>query len=153
MQLDTMSPPANPFEELERLSKRMNYLFDGSSRMWEFDEPFGRWTSGLEGVSVDLVAEEDEFIVTADLPGFTREDVNVRVTDSTLQIQAEQEEKIDEEEQDYIRHERRHESVQRSIRLPGEVDADAVHASMKNGVLTINLPKVEVEEARAIEIE
>lgn len=63
------------------------------------------------------------------------------------------EESIDEEEETCINWGRRHESTRRSRRLPDEVDENAVNARMKNGVLTITLPGLEVEEARKIEIE
>jgi HSP20 family protein len=104
-------------------------------------------------MAIDLVDREDEFVVTVDLPGFERDDVDIRVTDHTLRIEAEHEEVLDEEQERFIRHERHHESTERSVRLPGEVDKEAVAARMKNGVLTVTLPKIEVEDARRIEIE
>lgn len=148
-----MSARSNPFEELERMFERMSRQFEESSRMWEPEGPFGRWTSKFEEMAVDLVEHDDEFVVTVDLPGFERDDVEIEVTDHTLRIEAEHEEATEEEEEQYLRHERRHESVRRSIRLPDEVDKEGVKARMKNGVLTITLPKLEVEEARTIDIE
>ncbi|MGM0592551.1 MAG: Hsp20/alpha crystallin family protein, partial [Halobacteriota archaeon] len=65
----------------------------------------------------------------------------------------EHEEALEEEDERYLRHERRHRSTSRSIRLPDEIDKDNVSARMNNGVLTVTLPKVEAEEARDIEIE
>lgn len=148
-----MSTRRNPFEEMERLFERMSRQFDEASRMWESDGPFGQWSSQAESMAVDLVDHDDEFVVTVDLPGFERDDVEIEVTDHTLRIQAEHEEEIEEEEAEYLRQERRHKSTERSIRLPDEVDKEAVSARMKNGVLTITVPKLEVKEARKIEIE
>jgi HSP20 family protein len=127
--------------------------FDEASRMWESDGPFGQWSSETESMAMDLVDHDDEFLVTVDLPGFARDDVEIEVTDHTLRIEAEHEEEIEEEKEHYLRHERRHESTQRSIRLPEEVDKEGVSARMKNGVLTISIPKLEVKEAQKIEIE
>jgi HSP20 family protein len=121
--------------------------------MWESDGPFGQWSSETESMAMDLVDHDDEFLVTVDLPGFARDDVEIEVTDHTLRIEAEHEEEIEEEKEHYLRHERRHESTQRSIRLPEEVDKEGVSARMKNGVLTISIPKLEVKEAQKIEIE
>jgi HSP20 family protein len=121
--------------------------------MWESEGPFGRWASEAEAMAIDLVDRDDEFVATVDLPGFERDDVDIQVTDHTLRIEAEHEEILDEEEERLIRHERRHESTERSIRLPEEVDKEGVNANMKNGVLTVTLPKLETEEARKIEIE
>lgn len=148
-----MSTRSNPFEELERFFDRMSRQFDESSRMWESDGPFRRWASEFEEMAVDVVDRDDEFVVTVDLPGFERDDVEIRVTDHTLHIEAEHAEATEEEDENYLRQERRHESTSRSIRLPDEVDKESVTARMKNGVLTVTLPKLEVEEARTIEVE
>jgi len=88
-----------------------------------------------------------------DLPGFQKDEVAVSTTDRTLRIEAEREEATDEDEEAYIRRERRHESVHQSVRLPDDVDAEAVTARMKHGVLTVTLPKLAVEESHTIEIE
>lgn len=138
----------NPFEEIERFYKRMSQEFGES---WESDAPFGRFR-GNE-MPVDLVEHDTEFVVTVDLPGFEKRDVEIRVTDHTLHVEAEHNETMDETEADYLRHERRHESTRESIRLPEEVDKENVKARMKNGVLTVTIPKLEVKEAKTIEIE
>jgi HSP20 family protein len=148
-----MTTRGNPFEELERLFERMGRQFDDATRMWEEEGPFGGGQTGTESVSVDLAETDDEFVVTADLPGFERDDVDIRVTDHTLRVEAERETATEEHEAEYLRRERRHESVRRSIRLPDEIDADAATARMKNGVLTVTLPRLDAEDARSIDIE
>ncbi|WP_435348889.1 Hsp20/alpha crystallin family protein [Haloarchaeobius sp. HRN-SO-5] len=149
-----MSSRRNPFEELERLFDRMGRQFEEASRSWETDYPFDWWSSDFESMAIDLVEHDDEFVVTVDLPGFERDDVDIEVTNHTLRIEAEREEATEEvEEERYLRHERSHEATHRSIRLPDEVDADNVTATMNNGVLTIALPRVESEESRKIDIE
>lgn len=146
-----MSARSNPFEELERLFDRMSRQFDQASTWWG-TEPT-EWSSEFESMAVDILDTDEELIATVDLPGFERDDIEVRVTDHTLRIDAEREERVDEAEVDYVRRERRQQSAHRSITLPEEVDPDAVDATMKNGVLTITMPKLEIEEARTIEIE
>lgn len=148
-----MSARTNPFRELEQLFERMSRQFDESSGMWDPQETFGRFRSRGEPMAVDLVERDEEFEVTVDLPGFERDDVQIEVTDRTLRIEAEREESVDEEEEEYLRQERRHESMRRSIRLPDEVDKENVTARMKHGVLTVSLPKIEAEDARTIDIE
>jgi HSP20 family protein len=148
-----MSSRSNPFEEMERFFERLTRQFDEASRMWETEEPFGRLTAAGSSPAVDLVEEDDSFVVTVDLPGFERDEVEIRVTDSTLSVEARHEEELDEESERYIRRERRHETIQRSIHLPDEIDTENVKARMKNGVLTVTLPKLEAEEAQTIEIE
>jgi HSP20 family protein len=148
-----MSPRSNPFEELEQLFERMSRQFEDATRMWETGSSSGRRGGEMESPSIDLAEDDGQFVVTADLPGFERGDVGIRVTDHTLRIEAEREESAEEREERYLRRERRHESMRRSIRLPDEVDKDGVTARMKNGVLTVTLPRLETGEARTIDIE
>jgi HSP20 family protein len=109
--------------------------------------------SERESVAIDLAERDDAFVVTVDLPGFERDEITVEVTDHTLRIGAEREETTEDDGEQYLRKERRHESARRSVRLPDEVDKDAVEAEMRHGVLTVTLPKIEADEARTIDIE
>jgi HSP20 family protein len=147
-----MSASRNPFDELERLFERMNRQIEDASRAWE-PEAFGRWRAMGEEMAIDLVEHDDEFVVTVDLPGFERDDVDIWVTDHTLRIRADREESTEQQDEQYLRQERRHESASRSLQLPAEVEKDGVSARMRNGVLTLTLPKIAGEEARRIDIE
>lgn len=152
-----MSPRGNPFEQLERQFERLARQFDEASRTWGGESPFRWWAPKLEPMSLDLVEHGDEFVVTVDLPGFERDDVDIKVTDRTLQIEAEHEEEATEEKEadegHYLKQERHHESTYRSVQLPEAVDTEDVTATMKNGVLTVTLPRLDVKEARTIEVE
>jgi HSP20 family protein len=141
----------NPFEELERFFERMSQQFEDTAHVWEPDVP--GFIREYEPVALDMVARDDEFVVAIDMPGFEREDVDIKVTNHTLRIRGEHAEVFDDERDRFVRHERRHESVDRSIRLPGEVDPEEVTAKMTNGVLTVTLPRIEAENERKIEIE
>ena len=139
----------NPFEEIERLIERMSNQFEDIDQL-----------SGLEGalperLSVDLAEFEDAFEVTADLPGFESEDVEVELLEEQLRIRAARETESETEEPErYIRRERSERSVDRRIRLPEPVAEDEVEASFTNGVLTVCLPKAETsEETHQIDIE
>lgn len=116
--------------------------------MWgggEFDVP--RRGIATSQIGVDLADRGDEFVVSADVPGFEAEDIDLRLADETLHIIAERERADREEEKErYIKSERTRQSMHRSIRLPEPVDEDAVEAGYKNGVLTITLPKAEPAE-------
>lgn len=150
-----MSTRSNPFEELERFFERMSQQFEDTAQSWESEGPLSRWSGDSESgaMSVDLVDRNGEFVATVDVPGFDREDVEVSVTDHSLRIAAERETVHDEDEERFLRHERRHASTHRSIRLPETVDTDGVTAKMRNGVLTVTLPKMEATNARTIDIE
>lgn len=146
-----MALKRTPFEEIQRFFERMSQEFDAAARAYgeggEFDE-FG----GL--LAMDIADHGDEFVVTVDIPGYEREEVDVDVTDHTLRIHAEHEAESEAEEENYLRRERRHRAVDRSTRLPDAVDADGVTATLQNGILTVRLPKAEpTREHKHIEIE
>lgn len=148
-----MSTRSNPFEELERLLERMSRQFEEASRLWGPVDNVGRLTGEMESIALDLIEYDDEFVAMVDLPGFDCEDVELRMTDRTLRIEAERAETVEQESDQYLRQERRHESARRSITVPEEVDTENVSARMRNGVLTVTLPRLDAQEARQIDIE
>jgi len=131
----------------------------------EFDSFFDRMGRGFElmgtqqtQVAVDIADDDEEFTLTADLPGFDREDIELTVDDSVVTIAAEHSYDQDETSDDgsYLHRERRTASVQRRVRLPEAVDDEAASAAYHNGVLTVSLPKrstVAIEDGRRIDIE
>ena len=149
-----MSTPTNPFEELERLFERMQANVTEAARWWE-NGPADVGMEPTASVQIDLENRDDELVLTADLPGFEADDIDLRVTDRMLELSAAREESTEEESNgEYIRRERRRRSVSRSIRLPAAVDENAISANYQNGVLTVDMPKREpVEEGTRIEID
>ena len=134
-------------------------MFDRLSR--EFEEATSQWGEGdweLFGsgreTAIDLVDEEDQFVVTIDVPGFERDDIDLRVADQTLWIDCERSAAEEEKGETYLRRERRHASMRRSVRLPAPVKPDEVTAKLKNGILTVTVPKAEpASESKKIEID
>lgn len=144
-----MTNPTNPFTELNRFFERMQSDFEEMARSWSEESEFVS-----SSVRVDLEDRDDEFVLTAELPGFEKEDIDVRVTDRTLRLEAEHAEETEEEEEgEYVRRERHRASAARSISLPEAVEADDISATFNNGVLTVQLPKSEpVTQGKQIEI-
>jgi HSP20 family protein len=131
--------------------ERMNREFADATRQWEGTEglPMGR-----SSPDADLVEHDEEFVVTIDLPGFSPEDVTARVTDQTLFVDAEWSTEETDEEGEFVRRERQHRSQSRRIQLPQAVDTADVDATMKNGVLTLTIPKaIPDSEGQSIDIE
>lgn len=145
---------ANPFDEIVRFVDQMGRQFDDASRTLETTEPFDRLPIWPEAIAVDIVEGDDELVVTADVPGFDRDEIEIRVTDRTLRLEAEHDEsrKVTAEAGQYVRRERRQESMERTIHLPYDVVAEAVSASLDRGVLRITLPTASVEEGTEISI-
>ena len=99
---------------------------------------------------VDVRDVEDNIIVTADMPGVDKEDVNISVSENTLEISTESKEEVSEEKKDegFVRRERYYTRFYRRVPLPGQVDESSARATLNNGVLEITLPKTELEESK-----
>jgi len=101
--------------------------------------------------AVDLVAYEDRVELIADLPGLTREDIDLQYGDGVLKIRAERELEVPEDGR-VVRRERGARTFSRSFALGDEVDVEGIQAAMKDGVLRITLPKSERVRPRQIEV-
>lgn len=150
-----MTTDGNPFRSLERQFERMQRQFEEALEMWDVDR-FGPATTDTTTMGIDLADHGDEFVLTADVPGFEKDDIELRLSDDTMHVTAEREhEETEERDEFYIRSERERRSLSRSVRLPEPVDEDAVEATYQNGVLTVTLPKREPSdvEGQTIDIE
>lgn len=132
----------DPFSEIERIFDRMSREFGGTS-----------FAAAAGSLAVDVEDRDDEFVVTADVPGYEKDDVDVTLADRSLRIRAEREEAAEERDADYLRRERHATSAERSVRLPAPVDPDGISATYKNGVLTVTLPKQSGDGGQRIEVE
>ncbi|ODS00376.1 hypothetical protein AUC68_00990 [Methyloceanibacter methanicus] len=112
-------------------------------------EPFWRGEFGLaHAPAVDIVEQEKNYRVTAELPGMDEKDIDVKFADGVLTITGEKKEESEEKQKDYYRSERHFGAFQRSFRVPDGVEADKIEASVKNGVLTVLLPKSDTAQKR-----
>lgn len=122
-----------------------------------FDEigAFGHGRGEARGVwapAVDIKETADSFIVTAELPGMSKEDIHVEVENQTLTIKGERRFEKKDEGENYHFVERSYGSFFRSFSLPKNVSADGISAEYKDGVLHITLPKSEEVKARQVSI-
>ena len=137
-----------PLRELNTLQSEMNRLFNTA-----FETPGGnsgtprRWMPAM-----DLLETGDHFVLRADLPGVSEEDVSIELEDSTLTISGERKAEHEEREEGYYRVERATGSFQRSLTLPKGVDPEAVTAAFDRGVLEVRIPKPEARKPRRIHI-
>jgi HSP20 family protein len=135
----------------------------------DFDDLFERMTGDRWGVlgrynrpgyrsseadfAVDVTHHDGEIVVTADVPGFEKEDFDVSVDGDLLTIRADSEMESNVDEDAYVRRERRQHSMRRTIRLPADIDGDGASASYRNGVLTVTVPVEADADVRHIDIE
>ncbi len=100
---------------------------------------------------VDVRMTDDEYLVEAFLPGVSAENLDIQIESNVITLKGEI--SIERKEGDrYLLQERPSGTFQRSIELPDDVDADKVEAELKNGVLTLRLPKSELAKPRKIKI-
>jgi HSP20 family protein len=107
----------------------------------------GSWTP-----AIDLCEGDEGFTLTAELPGFSKDDVEVEIKDNRLTLRGERKRETDVKEAQYHRVERAYGAFQRSIRLPAKVDADKAEAVFKDGVLKLTLPKAAEAKPKPISI-
>ncbi len=100
---------------------------------------------------VDLLETPDRYVVTAEVPGMRREDLDIQVHDDRLTISGTRRERVQACEQ-YHRIERGHGSFRRTFHLPVPVDAAHVAADLRDGVLTITCPKAGDQSARRVHV-
>lgn len=100
---------------------------------------------------IDVHETADEYVITAELPGLGREDVEIQVRDGRLQLSGQRRERDVPCEQ-YHRVERGHGSFSRTLELPHPVDEERVTADLRDGVLTIVCPKAAEGNARRIQV-
>jgi HSP20 family protein len=122
-----------------------------------FDEAFNRFfTEPAEArpwsPSVDILENENELLLTADLPGVSMKDIDVRIEDGTLTLSGERKFEKASDKGGYHRIERSYGSFKRYFSLPESVDAEKVGAAYENGVLKVTLPKKELAKPRSIKV-
>lgn len=115
---------------------------------WRFET-----TLGMAAPAVDMVENEKEYRITAELPGLDARDVELTVSDDVLSIRGEKKEEKEEKAENYYLSERRFGSFRRSFPLPQGVDRDRIEARFEKGVLTVTLPKTAEAAARQKKIE
>ncbi|MFO0830810.1 MAG: Hsp20/alpha crystallin family protein [Phycisphaerales bacterium] len=109
-----------------------------------FNEPFVMVAPiGAEAqpLAVDVSETDKEVLVRASVPGFTKDQVTIEVNDDVLTITAEKSEEVEEKNERFIRRERRAGRLIRSLPLPSPVADDKARAELKDGVLTVAIPK------------
>jgi HSP20 family protein len=129
----------------EPFSREVDRLFDAF--LGQADRAGRRWVPPM-----DLVEAEDHFVLRADLPGLTEEDVKIEVQEGTLTISGERKAEHEEREHGWYRIERSFGAFNRSLTLPEHVNTDAIAAEFKDGVLEVRIPKPEERKPQRIEI-
>ena len=137
-----------PLRELSSLQTEMNRLF---STAFE-GAPQGTGAARRWAPPMDLLETDEHFVLRADLPGVSEEDVSIELEDNVLTLSGERKSEHDDHREGFYRVERTFGAFSRSLTLPRGVDADGVSASFDRGVLEVRIPKPEQRKPRRISI-
>ncbi len=143
----------NPFKEMEDLQRHLSSVFDlassSNNALRKQDESM---TAPDWAPLVDIIEDDKEYLITAELPEVKRNEVKVTVENNTLTISGERKFEKEEKGKKYHRVERAYGSFVRSFTLPDDADANKVNAEFKEGVLKVHVAKSESAKPKQIEV-
>lgn len=138
------------FRGLQSLQYDMNRIFDEFFRgdILADNNFFSRdWNP-----AVDIVENTDNYILKAELPGMSKDDVKITLENNILTIRGEKKNEYEKKEGNYHRVERSYGSFERSFTIPGTIKANDIDAQYKDGVLSLTLPKAEEAKPKMIDV-
>ena len=133
-----------------------NFFENFPGRWMETREPFAwRWPLGKDfdrSFRLDVLDREENLLIRAELPGVTKDDVEITISGDYLTIEASREFKEEEEQENFYRHEVGYGTLSRTVALPVEVESEKVKAELVDGMLEITLPKVKVAKRHKVKV-
>jgi HSP20 family protein len=141
----------NPFRELDELQNRLSSFFGGFPN--RLNNGNGETLTLPDwSPSVDIIEDEKEYLVKADLPEVNRDDVKVIVENGIVSVSGERKTEKEEKNKKYHRIERSYGSFRRGFLVPEDADASKVNAEFKDGVLRVHMPKSPATETKTTEV-
>jgi HSP20 family protein len=136
-----------PFRGISTLQDQFNRLFNESFRNSGEESALTTWAP-----AVDIYETPNELVVKADLPDVNEKNIDVRVENNLLTIRGERKFEKSVSEENFLRVERTYGAFSRSFSLPNTLNAEAIGAEYRNGVLTVTLPKREESKPRQVKV-
>lgn len=141
----------DPWRDLATVQTKMNQLFEDT-----FARTRGReegLAAALWAPAVDIYETDAAVIVKAEIPGVDKEQISIEVKDGILTLRGERKFEKEIKEENYHRMERSYGAFVRSFAVPNAVDPDKIAAKLKDGVLEVQLPKVEKAKPKQIKVD
>jgi HSP20 family protein len=132
-------------EEMERMQKRMSDLMEDVEGEGE--------EGGVIKPLADVLETEEAIVVTMDMPGVEKQDIDITILDDELRVTAERKRVAEVAEKDYHKRERTTKKFERKVLLPASVKMDEAKASLAQGVLEVTLPKAVIVSRKRITID
>ena len=102
--------------------------------------------------NTNISTDEDNYLISVEIPGMDEKDLNIELKDNVLIIKGNKHEEKQEKETNYYRSERYYGTFQRVLSIPSDAKTEAIAANMKNGVLSISIPKEKVDQSKIKQI-
>jgi HSP20 family protein len=131
------------FSEMERLRREMNNLFSN----------YGSNSASSTYPLMNVYDDKENILVTAELPGSAKEQVNITFSDGILTVSGKQQPLAKTKGMTVVRKERSEGDFEKTLRVPTKIKQDAIKASFSNGILTVAIPKAEEVKPKTIAIE
>lgn len=146
-QVTESKPPAYRQSPVAQLREDIDRLFDQAFRGFGFPSLHTDWRN--EGIfsragfqaKLNVASDDKQYHISLEVPGLTEKDISIEISQGVLTIRGEKKEETETNERHYYRMERNYGSFQRILNLPDDIDQEAIAATMKNGVLDINVPR------------
>ncbi|HEX5636108.1 MAG TPA: Hsp20/alpha crystallin family protein [Gammaproteobacteria bacterium] len=139
----------NPWNLFEQLQQELNRGYNLPAKA---EDDNGNVVTSDWSPAVDIKEEPNRFLITVDVPGVDPDKIEVHMENGMLSIKGERESEKKTEREGYKRIEREHGVFYRRFTMPDGVNASAIEANSKNGVLTISIPKAEAAQPRRITV-
>ena len=119
-----------------------------------YDSPVSTWSTSVDfrRLAMDVIEDDTAYVVTADMPGISRDEVSVTIDKNVLTISAAPKDEVSQDERKVLRHERYSGKYARSLRLGEDIDEDQVSAEYRDGVLRLVIPKKTAVAPREVEV-
>lgn len=137
----------DPFADILDLQKEINRLFNLSLTRTFRPMVEGEWVP-----PINVYKKGDKYVLQAELPGLSKDDVEITVQNNIITISGEKKQEKEIKEEDYYCYERSFGKFHRSFELPAEVDANKVTATFSQGVLKVELPIAESAKPKQIKV-
>ena len=137
----------DPWDDFRNLQNEINDLFN-TDRSQGYTGLFDRNFSP----AIDVIESENDYSVVCELPGIEKKDIDLTLASNVLTIKGSKNDDSEEKKGKYFKKEKWTGSFQRTLPLPAAVNADMISADLKDGVLTVRLPKKEEAKPRSIDV-
>jgi HSP20 family protein len=132
----------DPWRQINEIQREMNRIFDVNSRGKRYEYP-----------AINIWTDTDKVLVTAELPGYEKKDVDISLTGDMLRIHGSRKAPECKEDECFHRQERNYGVFDRELKMPFAIDQNKVDATFQKGILSISLNRAEEDKPKKIDIQ